>query len=163
MIEDILGAAQEDAKISLEKVKKVVAKMPNWKPPGPDLVQGFWLRNFWSMHLIITHQLETCLQEGEVPAWMTTGRSVLIEKDKIKGKEASNYRPITRLPLMWKLADEIYEFLESDNILQEEQKGCKNNSRGTHGSLFGVDVRIDLLQKSVLLGTPTILRKVLES
>ena len=93
------------------------------------------------MHLIVTHQLETCLQEGEVLAWMTTSRQVLIEKDKSKGTEASNYRSITRLPLMWKLltrvlADEIHEFLESNNILQEEQKGCTKNSRGTHDSLF---------------------------
>lgn len=115
--------------------------MPNWTPPGPDFVQGFWLKNFWSMHQVITHQLESCLQEAEIPAWMTAGRPVLIQKDKSKGKVASNYRPITRLPLVWKLltgvlADEIYEFLESNNILEEEQKGCKKNSRGTHDSLF---------------------------
>ena len=28
--------------ITSEKVEKVVNKMPNWKSPGPDLVQGFW-------------------------------------------------------------------------------------------------------------------------
>ena len=77
------------------------------------------------MHQVIAHQLESCLQEAEVPAWMTAGRPVLIQKDKSKGKVASNYRPITRLPLVWKLltgvlADEIYEFLESNNILEEE-------------------------------------------
>ena len=42
---------------------------------------------------------------------------------------------------MWKLligvlADEIYEFLECKNILKEEQKGCKKNSRCTHDLLF---------------------------
>ena len=32
--------------------------------------------------------------EGEAPQWMTKGRTVLIWKDKSKGNEASNYRPL---------------------------------------------------------------------
>ena len=30
--------------------KKIPGTMPNWKAPGPDLVQGFWLKNFSSLH-----------------------------------------------------------------------------------------------------------------
>ena len=46
-----------------------------------------------------------------MPSWLTKGRTALLEKDK--GNIASIYRPITSLPLMWKLlssviADEIY-------------------------------------------------------
>ena len=35
--------------------------MPNWKSPGPDLVQGFWLKNFSSLHERIRLQLKECL------------------------------------------------------------------------------------------------------
>ena len=53
---------------------------------------------------------------------------MLIQKDKVKGNIASNYRPITYLSLLWKvltgiLADEIYDYLETKMLLPEEQ--CK--------------------------------------
>ena len=35
--------------------------------------------------------------------WLTRGRTSLLQKDKSKGNVASNYRPITCLPLMWEL------------------------------------------------------------
>ena len=27
-------------------LKKIPGRMPNWKSLGPDLIQGFWLKNF---------------------------------------------------------------------------------------------------------------------
>ena len=61
---------------------------------------------------------------------MVNGRTTLIVKDKTKGNLVSNFRPITCLPMMWKLftgtiAEEIYSHLESNNILPVEQKGCR--------------------------------------
>ena len=72
---------------------------------------------------------------------MTTGRIVLLLKDKSKRNEVSNYRPITCLPLMKKLitgiaADEIYNHLEENDLLPEEQKGCRRNSTGTKNHLL---------------------------
>ena len=51
-----------------------------------------------------------------MPCWLTRGKASLLQKDKSKGNVASNYRPITCLPLMWKLltgviADQIYAHL----------------------------------------------------
>ena len=53
----------------------------------------------------------------------------MLQKDKRKGNVASNYRPTTSLPLMWKLltgviADQIYAHLDQKKLLPEEQKGC---------------------------------------
>ena len=72
---------------------------------------------------------------------MTKGRTVLFMKDILKGNIASNYRPITCLPLVWKLltgmiSDEMYSFLEESNLLPEEQKGYRKGSRGTNDLLF---------------------------
>ena len=66
---------------------------------------------------------------------------MLIQKDPAKGTVASNYRPITCLPLMWKLlsgifAGKIYEHLETNDLLPEEQKGCRKRSRGTKDQLL---------------------------
>ena len=86
-------------------------------------------------------QLSKCLEEGEVPNWMLEGRTVLIMKDKNKGNIASNYRPITSLPLMWKLltgliADEIYEYLGKNDLLPQEQKGGRKKFRRTADQLY---------------------------
>lgn len=69
------------------------------------------------------------------------GRTVLIQKDVTKGTTSSNYRPIACLPLMWKLltgmfAEEAYVHLKDNNLLPEEQKGCRKRSRGTKDQLL---------------------------
>ena len=120
---------------------RVLRRMSNWKAPGPDHVQGYWLKNFKSMHQGLSENLQDCMENGKVPDWLTQGRTVLIQKDKQKGNVASNYRPITCLPLVWKLltgiiAEDMYHFLDSEIGLPEEQKGCRKNSRGTNDLLF---------------------------
>ena len=94
---------QEDVKITREKIKKRICRIPNWKAPGPDGVQGYWVKGFKSLHDRIADQLDECLKAGKIPKWMTKGYTVLLMKDENKGGEVSNYRPITCLPLMWKL------------------------------------------------------------
>ena len=121
--------------------------MPNWKAPGPDGVRGFWFKKFPSLHASLTVALGKCVDSGEVPEWLVKGRTVLIQKDSAKGTVASNYRPITCLPLMWKLltgifAEKIYDHLMVNNLLPDEQKGCRKRSRGTKDQL--------LIDKSVL-------------
>ena len=75
-----------------------------------------------------------------MPSCLTTGRTSLLQKDKSKGNVASNYRPITCLPLKWKLltgviADQIYAYLDQEK-LPEEQKGCRKGSRETNDLLY---------------------------
>ena len=64
-----------------------------------------------------------------------------MQKDKEKGKAASNCRPITCLHLVWKLltgviAEEVYGFLNTNLLLPQEQKRCRKKSRGTNDLLF---------------------------
>ena len=79
--------------------------------------------------------------EDDLPEWMTHGRTVLCQKDPRKGNTADNYRLTTCLPLMWKLltgviAEEMYNYLEREKILPEEQKGYRTGSRGTKDQLL---------------------------
>ena len=67
---------------------------------------------------------------------MVTGKTLLCIKVIIKGNFVSNFRPITCLPLIWKLltdilAEELYEHLEKTNSLPWEQNGYRKGSRGT--------------------------------
>ena len=89
----------------------------------------------------MSNQLNKCLQEDGVPIWMVTGKTLLCVKEIEKGNTVSNFRPITYLPLLWKLltavlADELYRHLEENNLLPWEQKGSRKGSRGTKDQLL---------------------------
>ena len=94
---------QQKIDITTGSLEKILGRMPNWKSPGSDLVQGFWLKNFSNLHERVILQLKDCLDSRFVPSWLTRGRTSLLQKDKSKGNVASNYRPITCSQLMWKL------------------------------------------------------------
>ena len=77
--------------------------------------------------------------EEELPEWLAFGRTILCLKDPSKGNAVDNFRPISCLPLMWKLmtgviAEVMYEYLEE--ILPEKQKGRRRRSRGTKDQLL---------------------------
>ena len=132
---------QENILIDETKVKKQSKRLPNWKAPGHDGVQGFWIKKFDILHERIAHQLNKMIEENEIPSWMTYGRTVLCQKDTKKGNAVDNYRPITCLPLMWKvttgiISEEMYNHLEREKLLPDEQKGCRRNSRGTKDQLL---------------------------
>ena len=132
---------QEQIDIITGSLKKILGRMPNWKSPGPDLVQGFWLKNFSSLYERVRLQLKECLDSGFVSSWLTRERTSLLQKAKSKGNVVSNYRPITCLPLMWKLLtgvieDQIYVHLDQENLLPEEQKRCRKGSRETNDLLY---------------------------
>ena len=111
---------------------RILGRMLNWKSPGPELVQKFWLKNFSSLHERVRLPLKECLDGGFVASCLTRGRTSLL---------AIRYRPITCFPLMWKLlrgliADQIYAYLDQEKLLPEEQKGCRKGSRGTNDLLY---------------------------
>ena len=52
-----------------EKVKKQCSKVPNWKAPGHDGVQGFWIKRLDKMHERIPTQLNEILEgTKEIPS-----------------------------------------------------------------------------------------------
>ena len=72
---------------------------------------------------------------------MTKRRTTLIQKDSSKRTTPNDYRPITCLPMMWKILtaqirEEIYDSLTSRGLFPDEQKGCCEESRGTAEFLY---------------------------
>ena len=133
--------AMDNVVVDIEGVKKGIGRMNNWRAPGPEMVRGFWFKKLTSLHVVLTDALKECVERGEVPEWMVKGRTVLLQKDPVKGRIASNYRPIACLPLMWKLltgifAEKIYDHLHTNSLLPDEQKGCRKQSRGTKDQLL---------------------------
>ena len=84
--------------ICVEKIRKQCRKITNWKAPGRDGVQGYWIKNLSSLHKHVSSQMNRILMgEDDLLEWMTQGRTVLCQKDPEKGNTADNYWPITYL------------------------------------------------------------------
>uniref|UniRef100_A0A1X7SMI5 Reverse transcriptase domain-containing protein n=1 Tax=Amphimedon queenslandica TaxID=400682 RepID=A0A1X7SMI5_AMPQE len=133
---------EQDLEINVGMVKKKSERIANWKTPGMDGVQGYWIKYLTNCHERIAVQLNEMLNGfAEIPQWLTYGRTVLCVKDPKKGNVADNFRPISCLPIMWKLftgviADSLYDSMEEKKVLPTEQKGCKRGSRGTKDQLL---------------------------
>ena len=115
-VENELGElkVQDDIHIEIKIVRKQIRKMPNWKSPGLDGVQGYWIKNLSNLHSSISLKLDKCLQENNLLKSMVTGKTLLCVKEIQKRNLLSNFRPITCLPLIWKLltgilAEELHE------------------------------------------------------
>ena len=72
--EEVELRQQAELSITIDMVTQFLRKVPNWKAPGPDMVQGFWLKNFTGLHHNIANQLQVCVDCGNVPEWMIKGR-----------------------------------------------------------------------------------------
>ena len=135
--------------VTKEMVAKQCTRMANWKAPGMDGVQGFWLKKLTSLHERIAEQLSLIVnRDASLPHWLTLGRTILCHKDPKKGNAVDIFRPISCLPMMWKLltgaiANNVYEHLENNELLTEEQKGCRRRTRGTKDQL--------LIDKAILM------------
>ena len=84
--------SQERVSIGVEKIRKQSRKIPNWKAPGRDGVQGYWIKNLSSLHERVSSQMNRILMGKEdLPEWMTHGCTVLCQKDLLKANTADNY------------------------------------------------------------------------
>lgn len=122
--------------ITTEEVKEALKKTTNWKSPGPDHIQNYWYKRLYSTHELMARLLDDLLKNPEnTPPFMTTGVTYLLPKTTPAHRDPSKYRPITCLPTLYKLlsgiiAEKIYKHMVSNNLLAEEQKGCRKYSQG---------------------------------
>ena len=134
------GPKQEDISISMEDLKKQLKTIPKWKGPGPDGIQGYWLKSFTAIHEKLASHLKDCVDSSQIPEWLVEGRTVLIMKDPTKGTEVGNYRPIACLNILWKTLTgifntKVYDHLERNGLLPVEQKGSRKRCLGTKDQL----------------------------
>lgn len=113
----------------------------NWKTPGIDGIQCFWYKRFTSTHTLITTFFNHLLEHPEeTPAFLTQGITYMIPKDT-DTQDPSKFRPITCLPTLYKIftsciTNKIYTFIEENNLLSEEQKGCRKRHKGCKEQLI---------------------------
>ena len=133
---------QEPCLITMAELTEQFRRTTNWIAAVIDGIHGFWIKNLTAFHNKILELMNRILNERmQIPTLLTTGRTVLIQKDQAKGNQAANYRPITCLPILWKtltgiLAGKVYKHLEVNNLIPEMQKGCIRRSRATKDQLI---------------------------
>lgn len=121
--------------ITRDDVTSAVRPLANWKSPGPDKLQNYWLKWLPSAHARLAYQFQEALDTGSLPNFMTTGVTHLLYKSG-STTDPKNYRPITCLPTIYKLLTSILrakitQHIDSNNVMYATQTGCRNGSRGT--------------------------------
>ena len=107
------------AEINIDLLK-TTQKISNGKTPGNNGIHGFWLKKFTNICDRLALEMNRYLQRAHVPEWMTKGKKKLIDS---KGTVPNNYRPMTCLPMIWKiLAAHIIEEIYNLLFLREKEK-----------------------------------------
>ena len=76
----------------------ITKKLSNWKAPGLDQVQNFWIKHLASLHPIPNERFNQAIKNPETaPTWLTGGRTTLIYK-KGETDEAKTIDPSHAYP-----------------------------------------------------------------
>lgn len=127
--------------IPLDIFLQVIKKTHNWKAPGTDNIHNYWYKKFTSMYPILHNHINKFLQSPEtIPTYFMEGKTYLIPKNS-QLDQPQNYRPITCLQTIYKIttaciSDLIYQHITTNNIMTEEQKGCRKLSQGCKEQLL---------------------------
>ena len=127
--------------ICVEELKGTLKKSHNWKSPGKDRIPNFWLNSLTSVHQPLVNSLNDIMKHpNKMPPWLSDGMTYLTPKTK-ETDNPKNYRPITCLTTTYKLlsaliTERIHTFLNENDILPVEQKGCKKNCYGCKDQLM---------------------------
>ena len=67
--------------IQITEITLYMLKVHNWKSPGNDQTQNYWLTAFPATHRHITNNFNAIIEEPEeAPEWLTSGITYLIPK-----------------------------------------------------------------------------------
>ena len=75
---------QNDINITTEMIKEQVKKIPNWKSPGPDGLQGYQLKKL-ATYECMTKQMDNMISNRkDISKWVTLGRLFFVKKTPVK-------------------------------------------------------------------------------
>lgn len=132
---------QHNIALSTEELTNIINKTHNWKCPGIDNVQNFWYKKFTSTHHHLALAINKIIDQPQtLPEFLTIGKTYIKPKNN-ETTNPSNYRPITCLPTLYKIitstiSSKIETHLTQQNVITDEQKGCKKNSQGCKEQLI---------------------------
>ncbi|KAL1446559.1 hypothetical protein WDU94_012428 [Cyamophila willieti] len=123
-------------KVTTMDVTHAAKYLKSWKSPGPDQVQNYWFKMFSNCHPVLAKQFQGCLEQPHTfPEKFTKGITYMVPKNQ-NTHEPESFRPITCLPTIYKLLSsiiktKIYNHVNENHVLAQEQNGIKRNARGS--------------------------------
>ncbi|XP_075971947.1 uncharacterized protein LOC142973811 [Anticarsia gemmatalis] len=140
--------------IPVDTFHKVLKHLHNWKAPGSDYIHSYWYKKFSSIHGYLHNHINNfILNPNSLPTYLTSGKTFMIPKDTNDLTNPAKYRPITCLQTLYKivtacLSDLIYQHIDANNILAEQQKGCRKFSQGCKEQLIIDSVILRQVQRT---------------
>ncbi|CAK1589159.1 unnamed protein product [Parnassius mnemosyne] len=128
--------------INMDLLTSVINKTHSWKATGTDKIHNYWYKKFTCLHPLLLSNINTFIKTPELlPSYITLGTTYMLPKDRSDSKNPAKYRPITCLQNIYKiitscLSQLIYKHAISQNILAEQQKGCRKGSLGCKEQLI---------------------------
>ena len=138
-VNDIMKATYSE--ITTKEIKSATSEFSNWKSPGLDKLHNFWRNKLTTLHRKVAIAFgKLIVQPENCPDWLTTGQTTLIAKRE-PTRNPSNYRPITCLPVMYKILPSIVtsrmsHHINANKIMPNEQKINASNAYGTIDQLI---------------------------
>ncbi|XP_055527590.1 uncharacterized protein LOC129720177 [Wyeomyia smithii] len=121
--------------VSAQDIREATRYTRNWAAPGPDFVHNFWYKKFSTVHGRIADCFNRVLRDPqELPEFITKGVTYLLPKDR-NTADPAKYRPITCLSSLYKVLSsvitrKIQDHCDANQVMTEEQKGCRKNTQG---------------------------------
>ena len=116
---------------------KINAKLEGpWKRPDTKFLAEATYSNTQAYSRVFNKLME----ENFILEWLTAGVTYLIPKNENTGNP-KNYRPVTCLPMTYKLLTSIIskrmqKYVDTENLLPKEQKGCSSETKGCKDQLL---------------------------
>jgi len=106
--------AMAHSPITTEHVSRLIAKTLNWKAPGSDGINNFWIKRFTATQSYLAHYFNQFMEDAEkIPDFLVRGIIYLLSKSQ-DCEDPSKYRPITCFCTIYKIytaciAEKIYK------------------------------------------------------
>lgn len=134
--------AMEFDSVTIDTLTSVIAKTHNWKATGSDKIHNYWFKKLTNTHpLLLKHINEFIRNPDHMPLYITQGTTYMLPKDLTDTKNPAKYRPITCLQNIYKIITScisqlIYKHVNTNQLLAEQQKGCRKFSQGCKEQLI---------------------------
>ena len=118
--------------ITLDEIIKLIRGLEPNKAPGPDGIGTYIIKHTEEIIApVLVTLYNTCMDHGTFPDKLKRARIVPLHKGGATN-EATNYRPISLLPLFAKLFEKVIKnrllsFLEENNVITEHQYGFRKS------------------------------------
>ena len=94
--------------MNLDELGEVLKSMKNNKSPGIDGITAEFLKDFWrQLKFFICKALNSCFTKGQLSTSLCQGIIICKTKGKKDRRLMNNWRPITLLNIIYKLASGI--------------------------------------------------------